>query len=378
MIATAALAAASACTGDTGDQGASGQNGTSDEDRLLEMINEGSRIEAELDTIELRVVKQCLEDEGYTVHDEIELMGWEAVPITGLFTEYPHSSFLPTAEEAAEEGFGFWRTADEDADVEWGEDDQGEQMPDNTAWEALSEREQYDWYEAFYGAEHAEEYYRFLIDPDAPTGHEGGGRNNDDDEGEDGEIGVSDGVAFTAPEPGGCQREMIDALYDDLRLVEEVSLETDETHAYWRYRPENPTWNEESRIAVEDEYLSRVRGAEGDLIECLVERGQSDWEFNDHGQVLVYEYFSSLYWGEDAGGVELPEDAPTDFEGKKAHEIATAVDFAECGDASGYRETAATAYTETQVEYFASVETASYAWQEEMRAVLDEAQKLLS
>lgn len=381
------LAAAAACTDDAKNGGDAAEGQASDEDRLLEMVNESSRIESELDTIQLRIVQRCLEDAGFAVHDEVELMGWEAGEITDLFTDYPFAQFMPTTADAEAEGFGFWAETEE-AQAEEGADtnaatevqDGIEEMPDNSAWEALSPQEQYDWYEAFHGAEAAEEYYAFLIDPDAPNPHEEGGRGGSGDTGEDGEIGISDGPVYTAPEPGGCEREMIDALYGDgLRLVEEIGLESGETEAYWQYRPENPTWNEEAMEGIQAEYRERIVDVEAALVDCLAERGHPDWEFNEWGSLPIEGYFYELYWGEDEAGDHplVPDDVPDDFEGKKAHEIELATDFAECGDESGYRETASQAYTDTQVEYFESVETATYAWQEEMRSILETAQKLL-
>jgi hypothetical protein len=82
--------------------------------------------------------------------------------------------------------------------------------------------------------------------------------------------------------------------------------------------------------------------------------------------------------GETVPGMpEHPEDMPEDYEGQREYEIEMAVDFAECGDETGFREAAATAWEELLAERYQALEQDLYAWQDEMRTALDRAQDVL-
>jgi hypothetical protein len=109
----------------------------------------------------------------------------------------------------------------------------------------------------------------------------------------------------------------------------------------------------------------------------------------------MIDYSSLLYTGEvydeswvpDEAAVEedtsppvpdLPEDAPDDFEGRRAYEVEMAVAFAECGDESGYRATATATYDAVMAEQYAAIETETYAWQDQIRERTVKAQELIA
>jgi len=382
------LAAAAACTDDPKDGGDAAEGQVFDEDRLIEMIDESARLEYELEAAELRVMQRCLEDNGFTVHDQLYFgSSPEPEETETLVDYYPFEGWLPEVEEAAQYGFGIWANSDEgsgtdeaeayredqgimdDGDLMSGASPEGGDLFDNSAFEALSPQEQYDWYVAFWGEEAAAQEMGHLVGEDS---------SSDSASVDYGELDLEDEPEYVQPEPGGCQREMIDALYDgDMQVVEEGGEEY--TSVVWQYRPVNPTWTLESMQEFKTLYREEIAEAEVKLVDCLAERGHPDWEFDEEGGLPVTDYFYELYTGEsDVDGYPaLPDDAPADYEGQKEFELAFATDLAECGDETGFREAATTAFEENQEEYYLSVETATYAWQDEVRGILTKAQEVL-
>ncbi|MEU5870302.1 hypothetical protein AB0A73_01925 [Glycomyces sp. NPDC047369] len=388
-----ALAATAACSGDGSEAGGTEGGGTAtesfDEARLVEMVNETARLTAELDAVELRVQQRCLEDQGFTVHDRLYFApGPEPVETETLFDYYPYDGWLLEQEDAERFGFGSWRMTDEgresDLAAEYdeyhgidamddalaaGSPEAGGTLFENDAFEALSPQDQYDWYIAFYGEAIASDENGYLIGEDrAPA-----------EEDAEGEIDMEEQPDYVEPEPGGCKREMIDALYGDMELFVEGGEGEEYSAAYWRYRPEDPLEDFEGMAGVQTEYRERIAGVEGELVDCLAERGRPGWEFGEEGSLPISDYLYELYTGEADvhDHPDLPDDAPADFEGKLAFEIALAVDVAECGDETGFRETAHQAHEDTQADYYLSIETEVYAWQDEVRGILTQAQELL-
>ncbi|MCC3763657.1 hypothetical protein K3N28_11305 [Glycomyces sp. TRM65418] len=386
LVAALVLAAAAACTGDAGSGADDADAGKAyDDDRLADMANESARLLYELESAENRIIQHCLERRDFTVHDQFWFSAVEPEEQDSLLDSYSWGSWLPEADEAAEFGTGGWAMTDEGRDSDAidayyaheGIDPELEgdlragnsALLDNGEFEALSPQEQYDWYAAFYGEALAASEHGHLVGAEAPTGGSA----------DTGGIDVDD-FAYVAPEPGGCQREMIDALYDDLRLVEETEADAEYRYAYWEYRPENPV----DDFGTFEEYRVRFReaiaGVQGALVDCLAERGHPGWEFDEEGALPVTDYFYELYEG--PGSVvgdfpDLPEDAPADYEGKKAFEIAFAVDLAACGDETGFRETADRAWEDMVKDYYLSIETSVYAWQDEIRDLLAAAQDVM-
>lgn len=389
-----ALAAAAACTGDAagGGAGEAAEGQPFEEHRLVDMVNESNRLLYELETAEGRIIQNCLEAENFTVHDQLWFSISEPEESEALFGADDWGNWLPPLDEAAEYGLGVWAISDEGRDSDAaeayrehqgyeseglrssdGEPGAGYDSVDNSAFEALSPQEQYDWAVAYFGAATASQEYGHLVGVDTSG-------SGDDSAGAEGEIGLSDDFQYVQPEPGGCQREMIDALYDDLRLVEDPEGQ-EYRSANWAYRPVNPMDDFAKYEEFDVLFRERTAAVEGALVDCLAERGHPGWEFGEDGSSLpTTDYFYELYHG--PGSVvgdypDLPKDAPTDYEGKKAFEIAFAVELAECGDETGFRETVRQAWADTQQEYYVSIETSVYSWQEEVRGLLTKAQEAL-
>ncbi|MDN3241045.1 hypothetical protein [Glycomyces tritici] len=383
FAAALALAAAAACTDDAKDGDVPEGAGESFEaPRLIDMVNESNRLLYELEAAEGRIVQACLEDQGFTVHDELYFVSGAFEPAEELVRADDWGSWLPSVEEAAEYGLGTWRfapEADPDEVEEYmaykGFEVDSEAMgggPENggnqSEFAALDPRDQYDWHVAYQGEAAALDEYGYLI-----------GEESTQPEAREGEVYTGDEFSYMQPEPGGCLREMIDALYDDLRLVEDP--EGGEIRgAYWHYRPENPMDDAEAMEDSKVMFHEGIAAVQGELVDCLAEHDRHGWEFDEESSLPVTDYFFELYEGE--GSVvgdfpDLPDDAPDDYEGKKAFEIAFAVDLAECGDETGYRETAEEAWVASQESFYVSIETASYAWQEEVKSILTKAQETL-
>ena len=389
LCAALALAAAAACTDDSGGGDGSGPEGAGEvfeEDRLLDMVNESSRLQYELESAEFRIIQNCLERQGFTVHDQMWFTAAEPEEQEALFGVEDWGGWLPEPDEAAEYGLGTWSTtedgqSDPDLDayreykgfVEDGMaegDAAGGGGPDNSEFEALTPEEQYDWYVAFWGEATAAEENAYLLGEDRPDATDGGST--------DGEIDLGEDFDYVQPEPGGCQREMIDALYDDLQLVEDPEGGEYRT-ANWSWRPANPMDDfasiDEANVAFRDQ----MAAVEGELVDCLAERGRPGWAFDEEGSLPLSDYFYELYEGtvDVHDHPDLPDDAPTDYEGKKEFEIAFAVELAECGDETGFRDTATQAWADSRNDYYLSIETVVYAWQDEIRSILTTAQEVI-
>ncbi|WP_205324139.1 hypothetical protein [Glycomyces sp. YM15] len=388
VVAALALAAAAACSDDAkggGDAASEGAEAEFEAPRLVDMVNESNRLLYELESAEVRIVQACMEDKDFTVHDQFWFSVAEPEPQEALFGPDDWGDWIPSVDEASEYGLGAW-VHDEDADpdeVEEYEAYQGHDiagspeeeraieggggLPDNSDFEALDPQDQFDWYVAYQGEAAALDENGWLIGEEGPVA-------SDDDE-----VYTGDEFSYVQPEPGGCLREMIDALYDDLRLVEDPEGGK-HRGAYWHYRPVNPIddfANAEDSQTMYDEAIAPVQV---ELVDCLDAHGVHGWEFDEEGSLPVTDYIYELYEGE--GSVvgdhpNLPDDAPTDFEGKKAFEIAFAVELAECGDETGYREIAEQAWADSQEAFYASIETEVYAWQVEVRGILTKAQETL-
>jgi hypothetical protein len=380
-----ALAAAAACTDDPAG-GDAAESPPFEETRLVDMVNESARLLYELESAESRIIQNCLELQGFTVHDQLWFSATEPEEQETLFGADDWGDWLPEVDEAAEFGVGSWAITDEgraspeldaynehrgidasmdDAMASGGD---GGGASDNAAFEALDPADQYDWYVAYFGEETAAQEFGHL------TGEDASGDGGSDS----GEIDLGDDFDYVEPEPGGCQREMIDALYEDLHLVEDPEGQ-EYREATWAYRPVNPMDDFATYEEFDARYLERIAGVQGELVDCLAEHGHPGWEFDEEGSLPIADYFWELYEGtaDVHDHPDLPDDAPSDYEAQKAFEIAFAVELAECGDETGYRETAAQAWADTQEEYYLSIETAIYSWQEEVRAVLTKAQEVI-
>ncbi|RRS01704.1 hypothetical protein [Glycomyces terrestris] len=341
------------------------------EQQLTESYNESVRLSAELDAAEARIVQECLEAQGFTLHATLEL---EGVPDEGeretFLDAAPFEEFLPTVEQAQRRGFWQWTQVGdpesvEDGDAlaaEWEEYRAqtgqimvtGQDLAEGDPFYDLSYEEQWDWYVAYGGEPWAEWAHPELIGVEVEEG------------------GVRDGG--DPPPVEGCRLQMLEAVYGEL----------DEGDDGTSIRPEQPfgDW-----ILMNERYAEDTADAEGALLDCLEGRGMPGWEFFD-GKLLVYEYLFSAGEGDspihsysDAGTPwpDPPSDVPgpDDVQGWLDFERALAVDFAECGDESGYRGAAVHAWQQAQLRYYLEIEDEVFAWHEEMRELITKAQNVI-
>lgn len=387
VLAAAALAVTAACTASGGDGGGTAgpdaEGEAVDAAGLLEMANENVRLAKELDAAEDRVIAECLEEQGFEVHDQRELGQNEPFEMRSLVSRYPTQDFLPEADIAAEWGFGWWAETEEMFDSQETQDYYEAAFPDpfadepvfdNSAFESLPDDERRAWSVAYRGEE-------------ATAALEGSGEPTSGGSAEDGSLEFGDGETPSGPKPGGCQLEMIEALYGEPQQVE---IDLGSGYLDWQWRPQEPAVDYE---AMEAAYAERTADAHGGFLDCVTEAGYPGWEFDDTGRLAMRDYSSMLYTGEpfDPGmGLEdapadtsppvpdLPAGVPGDFEGKRAYEIDMAVAFADCGDTTGYREAADAAYDDVVAEHYAAIEVETYAWQDRIRELTVQAQELIA
>lgn len=345
------------------------------EDQLTEMYNESVSLIEELDAAEARIVQTCLEEQGFDVHPPEEFTSWPPEPRESFMDQAPYDGFLPTVEEAAHRGFWQWSKisgAEEFEDgtlyAEYQEHERAVYGPlgleelgeEVLEFYLLDEADQYAWYIAYAGEAWAAGAHGELAGVEPAV--------NDDGE-----------AVATAPRPEGCKGQMVEAVYGGFGESEDPE--------YWDLSMVRPQQPDGDWTAMNDRYAERTADAEGDFLDCLSDRGREGWEFYE-GDMLVHMYLHeagegefALHSWEDSGTrwPDPPEDVPAadDVAGWLAFERALAVDFAECGDETGFREAAAHAWEQAQLHYYLDIEEATFAWQEEMRGYLEKAQEVL-
>ncbi|MFC3495938.1 hypothetical protein [Glycomyces rhizosphaerae] len=390
LLGIAALAATAACTDSGGgsDDGADGGSGGEavDAAALVEMVNESARLDKELARAEDRIIAECLAAQGFTVHDLRYMGQYEPHEVEALTDFRPTDEFLPEVDVAAEWGFGWWAETAEMFDSQetqdyyeatWAAEYEDEPVFDNSDFESLPSDEQRAWSVAYQGEE-------------ATAGLEYTGEAPEDDtSSDDGSLEFGDGAVESIPKPGGCQLEMIEALYGE---PQQVAVDEEGDLFHWVWRPEMPLVDVD---AIDTEYAARMVDAQPAFLTCTADRGYPGWEFNETGRLAMRDYSSLLYTGEiyeeepipgedpppadtNPPVPDLPEDVPADFEDKRAYEVEMAVAFAECGDESGYRETATATYDAVTAEQYAAIEVDMYAWQDEIRGFTTKAQELIA
>ncbi|MFG3340200.1 hypothetical protein [Glycomyces sp. NPDC048151] len=370
------LATASGCSWFAGEPEVERLDYEEYEQQLTDTYNESQRLSDELDEAEIRIVQACLEAQGFEIHDPYELGDTEPGERESFMDQPPYDWFLPSVEDAQRRGFWQWTSIEgyehvedgDELDAEWAAYQaeigwttvvfEGEDEDDLPEFFKQPEEEQYAWYVAYGGETWAAASYSYLTGAEP----EGGG---DDAEGES---------AGPLP-PEGCQLEMLEAVYADAI----ADMEEGWTKHDLRPSPPNGDWT-----TMTERYEEGVAEAEGDLLDCLAERGHEGWEFYDGG-LFVHSYLSEAGDGEyplnsypDAGTKwpDPPSDVPDadDPQGWLDFERAMAVDFAECGDESGYRDAAVDSWQQAQLHYYLDVEGATFAWQEQMRELIAQAQ----
>jgi hypothetical protein len=406
-----------ALTAGCGVLGLGSEEEPSDEERLVEMLNENNRLESELMAAEFRIVQNCLEAAGHTVHEPWAFETWEPEEQESLSYYYPHEDFLIDPEEAAQYGFGQWAQgpdAGPEAEEYWEsqEEESGEEgeyeEPDTTEWDALAPEEQYAWYVAYEGEEYTTEMHGTEAEYVASMSGEGEEFTEEelteeelaaleeeaaDDEGA---IDVEEQEAYEEPKPGGCKLEMIEALYGEPRMVEYTYESGDGgsmTDKYWEYRPANPLSGEDSEAmweGLDADYAAAMGDKQAEYIDCITGKGYEGWEFTEYNGLPLWEFYAALYYQDDPETAEmymggdsdvevppLPDDIGSTFEEWKAYEIQMAVDFAQCGEDTGYAAASEKAYDEAHIKFYENVEEAMYSWQEQMSDSISKAQEVL-
>lgn len=384
IAAAAALASAAACSssegGDSETENPPPGEGTQTD--LLELLNESDRLVAELVSAENRIIEQCLEDQGHTVHDQFTIMDIGGYESESLSLGLPTEGLFPEPDMAAKWGFGAWADTTEGMESpDYAEydairnpdepDDSGEagglqeelgSAIDNSAFDDLSEDERLAWYIAYGGEEYAA--WQGYSDEELEEQYQ-------DDEG-----------VWTTPKPGGCLLEMIESLYGEPELI----VDEEEGTTHWSGRPESPEFQGTADDEILPAYRERVADEESAFLECLIDRDRGAWEFSDTGELGIWGYFVGVYTGEweSGDGADYaegtpgpPADLPADFEGKRQYETELAVDFTECAAESGFGEASVTEWEAVHLEYYRSIEPELFAWQDEIKTALDESQDLI-
>lgn len=348
------------------------------EQQLTDTYNESQRLVEELDEAEARIVQTCLEAQGFEVHDPYTLEGMTVQERDSFMDQPPYDWFLPEPEDAERRGFWQWTSlpgyesveGGDELEAEWSEVQAdmgwvsvasgGEDEPLPEFYE-LPDEEQFAWYVAYGGRTWAEASYSWLAGIESPDGGEEEATEAD-----------------SAPSPEGCQLEMLEGVYGDAL----DDLEEGWTAADLRPSPPNGDWS-----AMTDRYSEGTAEVEEDLLDCLADRGYEGWEFYE-GQLFVHSYLSEAGDGEyplnsypDAGSnwPDPPSDVPDgdDPQGWLDFERAMALDFAECGDETGFRTAAVDAWQQAQLRYYLEVEGGTFAWQNEMRDLIAQAQEAI-
>jgi hypothetical protein len=346
-----------------------GPDAVAEAERLYQIVNDNRAVTDELTEIEHRVTKRCLEDEGFTVHDEMAFQESHtaAYGAGGYLTDAPVRA-VPTPEAAEQWGFGVWaefvrNPGNEDLADELltpeartafgilGEEDTG--GPDTSEWDAEDQDYQAAWIEAYTGA------------PAITGGVKGAER--------DGE----------AP-PGGCWLEMVETIYGEPYMATSEGEDGEEGGEHAETHEPSPVFTLEE---IEDysALYAAVRDEADAFDGCLIDAGYEGWELGDEFYPPLWQYFGQMYdpayfeeYGEDTEVPEGPEDVPSDFTGVLELEKAMAADFAACGEESGLRKAIEEAWAAMLVEAYQPIETELVAWQEEMQGHLDNAQDYLS
>ena len=364
--AVAVLTVSSGC----GLFGGDDEDDATDEDRFVSMINDGIALESDLNDAENRYVRQCMDDQGFSIHDPFELQSWDFDEAEELAEHYPGSEAMLTTAEAEEDAFGAWKSAPEtDFDGEEEEDGQldAEIQDELDEFESQGQSYQRDYYIALLGEPLADHQYPHL-DPEVGEITE------------ENEAGLhNDGEA--QPEPEGCRGELIDTVYGGGQIVTE---EIDgQEYSYYTHRPERPAsmnWEEKLDGFQSDEVVETQLEFEN----CLAEGDLNDWTFDDQGQLDPQAYFMAMYFG-DSGGMPSdwhsgPEPDPnmTDYEEIKDYEFDTAAQFAQCNEETEAGESLRQAWLDAELEELRELESEILSWEEQMEGYLEDLQELIA
>jgi hypothetical protein len=338
------------------------------------MIEESSRLIAELVESQGRLIRDCMEERGHSVHDEYETVMWDFQK--QMLPDVDAGSLLGlTDREIAETwGFGVWTSFDDMYGSEehhafeavlYGDDVTTFAMVDNSAFDGLTQDEKFEWYVDYFGEARTRLDHGYLVGDLTASG--------------------PGGLVGTV-EPEGCMGEVTAALGLEPQFVPEPDF-GDDAGTWSTFPP--PPGVELLKSGELDEQMRQARTGDEDFLICIEDAGWGQWEFSDAG-TLNAKHFIELAYGltpdpsfpipeEYTAGVpeELPADVPTDAEGRQVWESGFALDIWECVDQSGLEAEVEQAWEDTYGTELLALEDEIYAWQEDMRDIILEAQDLL-
>jgi hypothetical protein len=344
--------------------------GIDDEDlaRIHTMLDENASLTVQIVDAQHRLILDCVEQQGHTVHDRHAEVMWNFQKLALTSAESRAMPWLPDRAIAEEWGIGAWTST---ADM-YGSDEQLEfeslsgsvpsfALTDNSAFEALADEDQFDWYVAYFGRERA------IVDHGHLIG-EGG-------------FGGAGGLLGSV-EPAGCMGEITEALGLTPEFIPQPGFGEDV--GTWSTFPRAPGSDVLDGSAFSDD-LRAARTREQDLIDCLDNAGWGEWGFAADGSLNLRTFVDSAYYTAHSGGPdtfkegvpESPSDVPADFASRRTWEIGFALDVHECVDETEFREDAVRAWNEVYGVHLLELESDIYAWQEAMRETIAHAQTLL-
>jgi hypothetical protein len=348
-----------------------GEDTPASEGRDLELahtlLDESQALTAQIVDAQQRLILNCVERGGHTVHDRHEGVMWGFQKHLLGQRGDRGLPWLPDREITAEWGLGVWTSVDD----MYGSDEHREfealamgevdtfAGTDNSAFEALDDADKFDWYAAYYGQERA------LFE----HGHLVGERPGD-----------PPGGLIGTVEPAGCMGEVTAALGLEPVFVPVPAFGDDA--GTWSTFPPPP--GTEAFAGALDAPMREARRTESAILDCLEASGWGRWAFSESGELHLYPFVNRAYYGDDftspaatAGVPEPPDDVPADPHARRAWEVAFMTDVHDCAEETGFAEDAEQAWNRVYGEYLLDLETEIYAWQEEAREIVSRAQELL-
>jgi hypothetical protein len=377
--AVAALAFATTLTAGCQWLGSDGDSGGEPVDvdlaHLDSMLEEINRLTSEIVDTQGRLIRDCMEEAGHSVHDEYEAVMWGFQKDAMPDVDGGSLPWLIDREIAATWGFGVWASWDdmygseehhEFESLVYGEEVTTFAMVDNSAFEALPDDEKFAWFVDYYGEERARMDQGFLVGDHSASGPSG---------------------LLGSVEPEGCMGEVTAALGLEPEFVPQPDF-GDEAGT-WSTYPTPPGLELLASGALDDE-VRAARTSDDDFLTCLEGAGWDQWEFNEEGTLNARHYIELAYGmtpdpsqpGPEfsTAGVpeELPADVPTDAEGRQEWESRFALDIWGCVDQSGLEADAEQAWANAYGPELLALEEEIYAWQGDIRDLTLAAQDLLS
>ena len=326
-----------------------------DIDRLNSSLAEANELADQLDIAGSRITRQCMEDQGFTVHPSAPSTESDRMVQALPGTEVPDQERVPETDVAATEGFGLH----EEWEYTMSDEYENTEIATDPEWLGLGRDHHDEYFEALHDRE--------LVDTSEFTEEELQEHFDDDN----------------PPDIGGCQGATIVQIYgSDAPDLADVDLDEVDT----RYFPPMPADLNLDPWEI-DFHTPELQEAKDDWSSCLEERGESSVSvvtaighyvrsfYEDHPDPEVVWIHSD---GNEEGFIERPEEAPWEFDEAKEREIDYATEIAECADETGLRETRQAEWDQTLASMVIEHEEEMYTWEDQVRTALDEAQDLLA